>query len=458
MNFLLSTRSLPAMFPLPLTAPEEYMLHEDRTAYPAAMFLQLRFSGLLERDILESAFHDAMRHHPLLTAIVRKDGRGGWEWTAADGDYEYFRWTDGHGDLTPLMPFDIRTRPGVFLTGRQTSDRTELLFQIHHSCCDGRGGFSFIGSVFMAYASRLETRSGDGGQVKRAGGASIDIRKGMAIPWREAPRIVREQWTALAGIRQFFSRSPVPLIPHRPAPPDEPMYPGYPARCSRSFDPLESSRLRFSAMGQGAMSNDLLIRDLFRAVAEWQQRQGRTNPRDWLRITVPVDMRRFGEIRHVTGNRTSLVFLDRRRGDTDDPGLLLSGIHDEMELIKELRLGYTFLGSLRILSMFPGLRDRLRSRESCQSTCVLSNLGKLLNRLELPRCDGRIVLGHAVLEGMECIGPLRPLTCAVVCVFDYADRTTVTVHYDARVLAKPQAEDLLATYMRCLKQSMQPPS
>jgi hypothetical protein len=353
------------------------------------------------------------------------------------------------------MPFDIRVRPGVFLTACQTAAGTDLLFQFHHSCCDGKESFSFIGDVFAAYTALSDPSSPTISSEHPSEEQKADKRDGVGSSWRNLPRAIRRVRRILESMRVFFKRSPLPLIPEGPACHEGSVSPDILASCSTVFDAVETERLLFAARQQGVMGNDLLVRDIFLAIGNWIRRYAPVDNRDWLRFCVPVDIRMHEEFRDFKGNGASYIFLDRRLCDLNDPDRLLSGIHQEMEVVKGKRLDLTFIKGLRILSMFPGARKWILARKTCQATCVVTNLGRVLNRHRLPRREGRIVLGEGVLENIEILAPLRPFTSVAFAIHYYARRLAITLHYDSRVLSKGQAEDLLALHKHFLRLSME---
>lgn len=55
-----------ALFPLPLTTFEKYMLLDDRADYPMAFVIQLKLSGELRRSAFESSLEETLSRHPLL--------------------------------------------------------------------------------------------------------------------------------------------------------------------------------------------------------------------------------------------------------------------------------------------------------------------------------------------------------------------------------------------------------
>ena len=60
---------------LPLTAFEEFLIWEDRPAYPWSIFARLRFSGRIDRRAFESAVEAIMPCHPLLISRLQMRGR-----------------------------------------------------------------------------------------------------------------------------------------------------------------------------------------------------------------------------------------------------------------------------------------------------------------------------------------------------------------------------------------------
>ncbi len=79
-------RRVAALFPLPLSAFERYMLSDDRPDYPMVFATQLRLSGEIDRPAFESSFGEARLASPLAVcagAAPRGPARSGcWPKTA----------------------------------------------------------------------------------------------------------------------------------------------------------------------------------------------------------------------------------------------------------------------------------------------------------------------------------------------------------------------------------------
>ena len=267
-------------------------------------------------------------------------------------------------------------------------------------------------------------------------------------------RMLPDQLVGLLGARQFLMRRPVPLLPTKDAEGGAALPETYPAAVSLSLDKGEMDALRTRCKREGVTINDWLVRDLFLAMADFRVRNGADDPDGWLRFSVPINLRNEEDQRLPAANVVSMVFLDRRLPDFADPGKLLAGIHDEMQLIKRCRLGFTFIWSLYACRAMPGGLARMTAGNHCTATAVITNLGTPLSQLPLPRQNGRIVAGNVTLEGMDAVAPIRYGTAATVAVFCYAEALCVTVHYDSRQLTPCQAADLLETYARQIRQSI----
>ncbi len=169
--------------------------------------------------------------------------------------------------------------------------------------------------------------------------------------------------------------------------------------------------------------------------------------RDWLRMIVPINLRRAENMLMPMANSVSSVFLDRQPCNCSDADQLLAGIQEEMDLINRMELQYTFLFSLGLARLMPGgLIGRTRASK-CEISCCLSNLGPVLGRLPLPRLEGRVVAGNVVLDAVDFIIPQRPFIDASFCVYTYAGRLSVLMHPHPETLCDADAKELLSDFL-----------
>ena len=433
------------VFPLPLSAFEEYLLVDSRPAYPMDGFLRLRFSGRFDQAALYSALVVATQRHPLLAARIRRGRRGRWEWFAAPDEPPPIRWLAGLvGEAYPPVSqsIDLTVESGVRLLVVEHQQRSDLVLQIHHACCDGLGAFQFAAELLVAYAQAV------GAPLTRPWeplGSVADLQKRgtFGITAGKFLRMIPRQLLGLADVRPFLQRSPLPLVPVKPCPADGPLPAGYPATAVRQLAESETAQLRDAASRLGVTSNDLLLRDLFLTLEEWRQRHVPEHEPGWIRVSVPINLRRLCNLTVPAANVVSLVFLDRRSQELAAPAELLGGIHDEMELIKRDHLALTFMISLQVARVWPGGLARATRADRCFATAVFSNFGAPLADAPFPQRDGQLQVGNLVLERADAMPPWRPCTPAVFVANAYGGRLSLGLHYDPRVLSAPQAGALV---------------
>ncbi len=157
-------------------------------------------------------------------------------------------------------------------------------------------------------------------------------------------------------------------------------------------------------------------------------------------------------MRLPAANVVSMVFLDRTRKQIAAADLL-RGIHNEMDSIRRRQLGLIFVVSLWGLRLVPGGLAKGVNRNCCDSTCVLSNLGRALADSPLLRCNERIVAGNVMLEGVNVFSPVRRGTAVSMVLIYYAGGLRLCMHYDRRHVTETQAGDLMATYLRTIRAS-----
>jgi hypothetical protein len=244
------------------------------------------------------------------------------------------------------------------------------------------------------------------------------------------------------------------VLPHDVLPCDDPPPEHYPATRTHVFTAEETARLREAAKQSRTTVNDLLIRDVFLTLGTWRAENGVEDDESWLRMMVPFNLRTSSDRSLSAANIVSSVFLDRQGQDFDQPEALLESVQDEMNLIKDNKLGYTFIFSLKVFSLLPnGLKNNAR-QDRCSSSCIFTNMGRPLIRCPLPREEGRLVAGNVRLERIDGTAPLRPYNCVTFNALEYARRLTFILHYDARIVSEAQADDLMATFVSRLRETL----
>ena len=148
--------SVAALFPLPLSTFERYMLLDDRPDYPMVFVVQLKLSGEIRRPAFESSFEEALSRHPLLCALLRRPARSGPEWMLAEDQRPAVDWDVlGAAIGSPRGErIDLGSEVGLRVWVRQGDGAAEVTLQFHHACCDGIGALRFIGHLLAAYGTR----------------------------------------------------------------------------------------------------------------------------------------------------------------------------------------------------------------------------------------------------------------------------------------------------------------
>ena len=443
---------------LPLTTIEECLYWQDRPAYPWSWFARLEFSGCLDRTAFERAVATGLPRHPLLTAKVGTVGRRQLQWFSVDDPQPIIRWETGPvGDpAPPATHLDLEREIGIRFHVRTDTTASELIIQFHHACCDGLGGVLFIEDLLLAYAlacgdppDQLKFRPLDPHRLHDRG------RLGLSFP--ALLRMAPQQLVGVLRGRQFLTRRPVPLVPHQACPNDDNPPNSYPTTLRYLFDEETTMRGRRAAQRLGVTLNDLLIGDLFLALAQWRSRQNIGNDGDWLRMVIPMNLRRADARSLSAANMVGNAFLDRRGRDFADPARLLRSIHKEMALVKRWHLGLAFIFLANAYRWLPGGLEKSIRADRCISSCMLTNVGKPFGRLPLSDRQGRLVAGNVTLENIGFIPPTSPYSCVSVCLTMFARRLGFTMHYDPRPLSAGQAADLLDTYVRRIRDSITAP-
>jgi len=427
---------------LPFTPMEELMFHQDCSAYPCTCFVRMRFVGRLGKDALEPAVQRAIARHPMLAARVDPN-QSKLRWQLDPEPTQSITWQEADiSDEFPTASSLQLDQGGLRLQVRLYRDLSDLLLHFHHAAVDGLGISQFIHD-FMLFYSEQKGVSHRKRALRQYETSRLKQRGTMGLTWGKLVSMIPKQAIGLAGVRQFLMRKPVPLVPHKRASADAATAHPFPTAQIKHFSAEESKLFRFTAKQAGVTTNDLLCRDLFLAMNDFRQEEGITDDDAWLRLMVPFSLRGAADRHLPAANVVSSVFLDRKGSQMSDPADLLVSIHDEMQLIKENELGYTFVLSLCVNRMLPGGLRRVARGNRCNASAVFTNLGRLVSRTGLPSENGEAICGDVRLQHLEILPPLAPFTCIAFGAGWYANRLSISMRYDLRVLTTDQASALL---------------
>lgn len=478
--------------PMPLTAFEEYMFRDDRPAHPMDIVVRLRFSGALDRSAASVAWRQTIARHALLRSTILATGNRRPCWVAGEM-LPPLCWTSdlAHGGIPDMgQPIDLATEPGLRGWAATDDRRSSITLQAHHAACDGKALVQVADDFLRSYARAIEGERCCA-ELTPCDEALLERRGTYGLTAGKLLKILPAQLTGLIGAGQFLFRQPVPLLANGQrtdlAPRDGP-HPHFAHRarvqCAEGPDIAQPDekrlaerneylvpafrtgrveadvlqRLSVAAAKQQVTVNDWLIRDFFRTVDEFRRRHETPRDKDWIRVSVPMNLRQPADVRLPAANVVSLAFLDRISRQIADPARLLRGIHEQMDLIRRRQLGLTFIWSLHALRALPGgLAGRFEQSGRCEATCVLSNLGRVMAASPLPTRQHKIVAGNLLLEGFDFFVPVRDGTAASVGLVFYGGELQVCLRYDKCRLTAGQADDLLTTYLRTIRASLGEP-
>jgi hypothetical protein len=442
-----------SLFPLPLTPFEHYMWTDDRPAYPMTGVLEYHFRGSIDRDAWEAAVAESLTRHPLLTAHVVLRGLGRPCWVIPSREPTPVDW--GPWSARIRLPkgegIDLTRENGLRVFVRQGEDRVRVLTQVHHACTDALGAMRFFGDVLAGYARRVEP-DGPHPIVDPLDAACL-ARRGVSR-WGEPPEPVSFWRAVRRRVREtvlWFSRRPAPIavpMASLSARADEPTE--YPSIQYHTFSPAATARLRQLALQAGGPLNDLLLRDLFVTLAEWDRRQVRRPSGKWLVVAVPTSLRRPEDVSMPAANVMSYAFVTRRRDACQDPAALLERIQRDTRAVKRWNLGMIFLEGLAAVQRIPGFLRLSVLGSRCLATTVLSNLSDPIRSfgVQFREADGAVVVGGLRLERLIAAPPLRPQTRAVFCISSHAQRLTLSVRGDPRSFTLAKTKQLLRAYVQ----------
>ncbi len=444
--------------PLPLAPFEEYMLFDDPPTHPMSFFIRLKLTGHCNASVLDTALRQVLSRHPLLSATAQKVSGNRFDWHPLDTSTASVHWETESADSDETHPayLDLSKRSGLEVFGSQTEGATELLFQFHHACCDALGGLELIEDVLVDYANDISDPPLPELQAS-SGKCPLRNRAKFGLTRWDLFRIAPKQLVGLLGARKFLVHTPAPLIPVEPANLKLPLPKQYPTSVQHQFSSDETQAIITAAKASRTTVNNLLASDLFISIQQFREQQRIAHPCRWIRLSVPVNLRRPGAECDSAVNTVSMVFLDRRPKVIKNRNHLLATIHREMSCIKKLDLGLTFPLSLRLLKPL-GVVTRMTDDEQCRCTAVLSNLLRPLADSCLPRQGEKIIVGNLQLDEICLLPPVRPKTISAFGVLTYAGRLGVTQHYDSRAISTNDAQQLLNIYVEQILASAMSPT
>jgi hypothetical protein len=449
-----NARSCREIFPLPLTTLESFMVADARAGYPMMCDIELEFDGLLRRDAFEVALGFALARNPLFSCRIERGANNGLVWVPADTT-PLVQWI---GMDTPLddqygATTDLFHACGLRIWVRTGEGRTKLLLHFHHACADAIGSFGFIGDLLSGYAT---ASPGSQGQptAREIDLARLLVRGDAGLSGRSRMQRLGD---SVAGAREgakFFIQRPQTLAPSTSrVDTTTPLRPTY---ITATLDESTTTELRGVAAEAGATANDVLLRDLYLTMRDWNTRHDDPPGRRRLRILMPQNLRSNADYAMPAANVMSFAFVTRSAPWCDRPAALLESIREETAAVRKGQLSRYFLGGLAALQA-NRLLDFVLNRRLCFATTILTNIGDPTRRFgtTFARSQNGLTIADVTLRGLAAVPPLRPQTRAAFAVSSTGPRLSINLKWDPQYLSPLDAEQLLGHYVAQLRATAQ---
>ena len=433
---------------LPLSSFEHLMVAQDSPAYPCVVYCKMQLHGKLDREAFLSSVREMFDRHPLLRSRVHQSWRG-LHWVHEDSERVPIQWmADAPAeDWVSDSRLDLFAEVGTKVFVHDLPEACTIIFQCHHACVDGLGMQSAFDDLWLLYDSRTV---GSHRKLPPYQTALLPERNRFGMNVFRSIAAIPKQTVGLLGVRQYLMRQPVPILPHAAI--SNATATPLPASCHIArLDKSFARKLRHSASACNATLNELIACAVFEAIARFRKERGCQESQEWIRMMVPVNMRTTPQDQLQTAcNIVSSVFLDRTPSQIENRQGLLSGIHEEMELIKRNRLGLIFIASLWFKKHLPKRRSPKSSPNRCQTTVVLTNVGRSFASSPLRSPDGHFIAGNLKLESITMLAPMTPFLSAAITINEYAGELNLAMRYDGRILSRDTSRELLDLVVTCL--------
>ena len=447
-----------SLFPLPLSDFEDYMLKDDRTSHPMVFTLIAHLSGSLDRAHFTAAVTAALICHPLLKCRIQKLTGHGWCWVEELGGIPKIDWLEQTSDWTPvdqpISPIDLRHECGLRIFVAASTNRAQVVFHIHHSCCDGAGAVEFLGEVFARYGLATVAPNEEAPTVGTAKLAMLSRRDQFSATPSEGSRANRSLSRMLGKAGRLLLRRPTPILARRPVGEFDPHSVGNSRMTTQVLPKDVTKQLRAVAQTLSASVNDLCILEMLRLIGSWNRSAGDASLKRWIRLAIPVSLRTPDHDQMPAANMVSLAFVTRKGAECDDVMTLLQSIRKQTVEALHTQEGFVLLKCIRFLRRVPGLLSLVLRTKSCFGSIILAYVGdvRLLFSGRLPQHHGKWVAGNVTIDRIDGVAPIRPNTRAAMSIGSYAGEMIINLRTDRAALSHEDAADFLAQFAARLTQ------
>ena len=249
----------------------------------------------------------------------------------------------------------------------------------------------------------------------------------------------------------LFRRQVSPLLPSRESAESLPFPKSSPHFVSKYLDKESYFRFRKSARKEGISINDLFLAAFHAAIGSWRTSLGEGGPADWIRLSVPVNLRLKADKSLPACNAISIVSIDRQAKGLSNRPRLLRRAKEDMQYVKRGRLGTIYLAVLWIRRFLPGGIRSFSHGDVCRTSTTLTNIGPQFLHSPLRNSVGKLVSGGSVSERINSAAPYRPHAQATLLVAIYAGELETTLNYDPRAIGPREAAKLIDCFISELR-------
>ncbi|MFT5523172.1 MAG: NRPS condensation-like uncharacterized protein [Pirellulaceae bacterium] len=437
------------------------MLADERDGYPMSFRVCVTLEGPIDRSRFHAAVRGGEALQPLLQAVIEPIGCSSFQWIYSGPGNIGIRWHNEVIDFDAPQPIDLTRESGIRIHLHTSSESTQLLLLAHHGCVDAIGAVEFLTIVLDMYRKSPQSNDADAlGNDADALGNDADAlgnddlisllkQRGRLLPKRKQEESQNRITDLARETLRVIANPPSPLIAtSQPIATEQRLHTKpFGDILTDTFNQNEVEILKGLARIEGVSVNDLLLRDLFCTMQQWnQQRQAHKETR--LRITIPVNMRPPLKT-NICANVLSYCFVTRTAKECQNPEELLRGIHRETTAIKRDQLGTHLLYALDLVRKISG-GMQLVLRNPCISTTVLSNLGDISN--VCPQLES--LANELTVKSFTFIPPVRPGTRAVFAVSTFRGSLSISLTTDPHYFDANDAEELQQQFLAKIKTSM----
>lgn len=441
-----------SLFPLPLSDFEFYMFVDHRPSHPMVFTLIAHLSGALDQAHFTAAVKAALSCHPLLNCRVQKLSKRGWCWVLDRSASPRIDWLEREADFTaedtPIASIDLQLQCGLRILVTASTSQAQVVFQFHHSCCDGAGAVEFLGQVFARYGLATIVTNEEAPTIGTTKLSQLLRRDQYSTTPSEGARPSRSVWRTLGKARRLLLRRPTPILARRQTRERDPNSVGGSHMITQVLPKEVTRQLRNVAQSLSASVNDVCVLEMFRLIQTWNRAAGDAALKRWIRLVVPVSLRTPDHDHMPAANLVSCAFVTRTAAECDDPVTLLQSIRKQTGEMLHQQEGLVLLKCLHFLRRVPGLLNLVLRTKSCFGSVILAYVGDVRRLFSgrFPLHHGKWVAGNVTIERIDGVAPVRSNTRAAMSIGTYAGEMILNLRTDRAALSQEDAADFLAQF------------